>query len=151
MRKLVQIAAAMVVFAATVHSASAARADVIADRQAIMKDIGKSVGGVAPMLKGEKPFDATAALAALTRIKDDADRFDVATLFPTGSDKGDTEASPKIWQNTADFTKHVEKFRTDAAAAVAANPQNVDELKTAFQQVSANCGACHQAYRIKKN
>jgi cytochrome c556 len=89
-----------------------AQADAIADRQAIMKDLGRSVGAIAPVVKGEKPFDAAAVLTAL---------------------------------------KHVEKFRTDAAAAVAAEPQDVDALKTAFQQVAANCGSCHQAFRVKKN
>lgn len=128
-----------------------AHADAIADRQALMKDIGKSVGAIAPMIKGEKPFDAAVALAALEKIDADAKKIDVATLFPAGSDKGDTEASPKIWEDTADFTKHVDKFKADAAAAAASKPETLDALKVAFQQVSANCGACHQPYRIKKN
>ncbi|PWL19054.1 cytochrome C [Falsochrobactrum shanghaiense] len=132
-------------------AAGAAHADAIADRQAIMKDMGRSVGTIAPMIKGAKPFDATAALAALETLSADAQKFDVDTLFPAGTDQGDTEASPKIWEDRDDFVKHVEKFRTDAAAAVAANPQDLDALKPAFQQVAANCGSCHQAYRIKKN
>ena len=132
-------------------AAGAAHADAIADRQAIMKDMGRSVGTIAPMIKGAKPFDAAAALAALETLSADAQKFDVDTLFPAGTDQGDTEASPKIWEDRDDFVKHVEKFRTDAAAAVAANPQDLDALKPAFQQVAANCGSCHQAYRIKKN
>lgn len=129
----------------------AAHADVIADRQAIMKDMGRSVGQLAPMVKGEKPFDAVAALAALEKIDADAKKFDVDTLFPEGSDKGDTEASAKIWENKEDFVKHVEKFSADAAAAVAAKPADLDALKPVFQQVAANCGSCHQVYREKKN
>ncbi|WP_343313880.1 cytochrome c [Brucella sp. BE17] len=128
-----------------------AQADVIADRQAIMKDIGRSVGTIAPMVKGEKPFDADAALAALEKIEADAKKLDVDALFPEGSDKGDTEASPKIWEDKDEFTKHVEKFRTDASTAAAAKPQDLDALKLAFQQVAPNCGSCHQAFRIKKN
>lgn len=132
-------------------SAGMAHADAIADRQAIMKDMGRSVGQLAPMVKGDKPFDAVAALAALTKIDEDAKKFDVDTLFPVGSDQGDTEASPKIWENKEDFVKHVEKFRVDAAAALAAKPADLDALKPVFQQVAANCGSCHQAYRVKKN
>lgn len=132
-------------------TAGVAHADVIADRQAIMKDMGRSVGQLAPMVKGDKPFDAVAALAALEKIDADAKKLDVDTLFPAGSDQGDTEASPKIWENKADFVKHAEKFRADAAAALAAKPQDLDALKSAFQQVASNCGSCHQVYRVKKN
>lgn len=126
-------------------------ADVIADRQAIMKDFGRSLGAIAPMVKGEKPFDTDAAFAALEKINTDAQKLDVDTLFPAGSDKGDTEASPKIWEDRDDFSKHVQKMQNDAAAAVAAKPQDLDSLKTAFQRVAANCGSCHEVYRIKKN
>lgn len=132
-------------------TAGVAHADAIADRQAIMKDMGRSVGQLAPMVKGDKPFDAAAVLAALEKIDADAKKFDVDTLFPAGSDQGDTEASPKIWENKEDFVKHVEKFCSDAAAALAAKPADLDALKPAFQQVAANCGSCHQAYRVKKN
>ncbi|MFD1197670.1 c-type cytochrome [Brucella gallinifaecis] len=137
--------------AALILGAGVAHADVIADRQAIMKDLGRSVGQLAPMVKGEKPFDAAVALAALEKIDADAKKFDVDSLFPVGSDQGDTEASPKIWENRQDFIGHVEKFRADAAAAVAAKPADLDALKPVFQQVAANCGSCHQAYRVKKN
>lgn len=98
--------------AVLVASIGLAQADAIADRQAIMKDLGRSVGQIAPVVKGEKPFDAAAVLAALEKIDADAKKLDVDTLFPAGSDQGDTEASPKIWENKDDFVKHVEKFRT---------------------------------------
>ena len=132
-------------------TAGVAHADAIADRQAIMKDMGRSVGQLAPMVKGDKPFDAAAALAALEKIDADAKKFDVDTLFPAGSDQGGTEASPKIWENKDNFVKHVERFRSDAAAALAAKPADLNALKLAFQQVAANYGSCHQAYRVKKN
>lgn len=128
-----------------------AHADVISERQSLMKDMGKSVGAIAPMIKGEKPFDAAVALAALEKLQADAHKMDVETLFPEGSDQGNTEASSKIWDDRDDFIKQVEKFKTDTDAAVAANPQDLDALKPAFQQVAANCGSCHQAFRVKKN
>lgn len=141
----------LTVSAAAVLLSGLAQADVIADRQVIMKDMGKSVGAVAPMVKGEKPFDAAAALAALEKLNADALKLDVDSLFPAGSDKGDTEASPKIWENKAEFVKHVEKFRADTKAAVDAKPADLDSLKPVFQKVASNCGACHQDFRIKKN
>ena len=115
-----------------------------------MKDIGKAIGTIAPIAQGKKDFDATVVLAALTKINEDAQKIDFEALYPVGSDKGDTTASPKIWEDTAGFTAAVEKFKTDAAAAVAANPQDLESFKTQFAAVQGNCGACHQSYRIKK-
>ena len=40
--------------------------------------------------------------------------------------------------------------KADTAAAVAANPQDLASFQTAFKQVTANCGACHQTFRLKK-
>ncbi|GAA0591710.1 cytochrome c [Paenochrobactrum glaciei] len=145
MRKFLMISTALALFSGIAH------ADVIEDRKAIMKDIGKSVGVMGAMMKGEAPFDSAKAIDALKTIQASADKYDPVALFPEGSDKGgDTEAAPAIWQNMEDFTAHVNKFREDAAKAATATPQDLDQLKPVFQQVAANCSACHEIYRIKK-
>ena len=131
-------------------TASAASADPIADRKALMKANGKAAGQLAAIAKGEAPFDAAAVLAALTTINDDAQKLDVALLFPAGSDKGDTTASPKIWEDMAGFQAKVDKFRTDAAAAVAAPPADVDGVKATLGVLGQNCGGCHEMFRVKK-
>lgn len=145
MRKLI-LAISAIALAST-----AAMADPIADRQALMKANGKAAGVLAPIVKGEKPFDAEAVMAALKTLEENADKLDVAKLFPAGSDKGgDTTASPKIWEATADFQAKVEKFQADTAAALAAAPKDVSELKTQFGMIGASCGGCHESFRIKK-
>jgi cytochrome c556 len=150
MKRLIAFAAAPLL-ALAVFSA-AAGADPIADRQALMKDQGKAVGSLAPIAKGEKPFDAAAVLTALTKLNDDAQKIDPAVLFPAGTETGgDTTASPKIWEDNAGFVAAVNKYKADVAAAVASKPQDLDSFKVAFGQVTQNCGACHQAFRIKKN
>lgn len=138
---------AISLFALTV---SAATADPIADRKALMKANGKAAGQLAAIAKGEAPFDAAAVLAALTTLNNDAQKLDVATLFPTGSDKGDTTASPKIWEDMAGFQAKVDKFKTDAAAALAAPPADVDGVKATLGVLGQNCGGCHEAFRVKK-
>lgn len=150
MKRLIAFAVAPLL-AMTVFSA-AAGADPIADRQAIMKDQGKTIGSIVPIAKGEKPFDAAAVLAALSRLNEDAQKIDPAALFPAGSDTGgETTASPKIWEDNAGFVAAVNKYKADAAAAAAAKPQDLDSFKLVFAQVSQNCGACHQTFRVKKN
>ncbi|MFI0847692.1 c-type cytochrome [Mesorhizobium sp. IMUNJ 23232] len=131
-------------------TASAATADPIADRQALMKANGKAAGQLAAIAKGEAPFDAAVVLAALTTINDDAQKLDVAALFPAGSDKGDTTASPKIWEDMAGFQAKADKFKTDAAAALAAPPADVDGVKATLGVLGQNCGGCHEMFRVKK-
>jgi cytochrome c556 len=149
MNRLICFAAAPLL-AIAVFTASA-NADPLADRQALMKDQGKTVGSVTPIVKGEKPFDADAVMTALKHLNEDAQKIDVAALFPAGSDQGKTTVSPKIWTDNAGFIAAVEKYKKDAAAAAAANPKDLDSFKVAFKQVTDNCGTCHQAYRIKKD
>jgi cytochrome c556 len=144
MRKL------LLAISALALAGSAASADPIADRQAIMKSNGKAAGALAPIVKGEKPFDAAVVLAALTTLNENAQKIDVAALFPPGSDKGKTAASPKIWEDMAGFQAKVDKFKADTAAAVAAPAKDLDALKVQFGMLGKNCGGCHETFRLKK-
>lgn len=128
--------------------AAAASADPIEDRQNFMQENGRLLGALTPMVEGEQPFDAAEAMAMLQAFNEHVQTFDVAALFPEGSDEGDTRASPKIWEDWAGFQAAAEKLKADAAAAVAANPQDVDALKSAVGAIGANCGSCHEAYRL---
>lgn len=134
----------------TAMATTASYADPYADRSAIMKAIGKAVGSVAPIAKGEAPFDAAAVAAALTEISAQAAKIDVATQYPEGSNTGESTAAPKIWEDMAGFTAAVDKFKADAAAAAASNPADLAAFQAQFGKVTENCGACHQVYRIKK-
>ena len=144
MRKLV-IAISMLALAG-----SAAFADPILDRQALMKERGKIVGGLSKVVKGEDPFDAAAVLTALQALQANAEKIDVDALFPAGSDTGDTTASPKIWEDMAGFKAANAKYLADVKAATAAAPADIDTLKTEFGVIASNCGTCHQTYRVKK-
>ncbi|MDF2388509.1 cytochrome c [Nostoc ellipsosporum NOK] len=144
MRKLV-IAISML--AVTV---SAAFADPILERQALMKERGKLVGGLSKVVKGEDPFDAAAVLTQLQALQANAEKFDVEALFPKGSDSGDTTAAPKIWEDMAGFKAAEDKYLADVKAAVAAAPADVDALKAQIGVLGSDCGTCHQGYRVKK-
>lgn len=140
----------LAVFSALFMLTTAASASPIEDRQALMKDIGRSMGVLGPVMKGDKPFEAEAVQAALDRLKADALKMDAGTLFPKGSESGDTAASPKIWEDAAGFQADIDHFRTATAAAADAKPQDVDALRVSMKDVGASCGTCHQAFRIKK-
>jgi cytochrome c556 len=144
MRKLV-LAISMLALAG-----SAALADPILDRQALMKERGKIAGGLSNVVQGSEPFDAASVLAALQALQVNAEKLDVEALFPAGSDAGDTTASPKIWQDMTGFKATEDKFLADVKAAVEAAPADADALKAQFNAIGSDCGTCHQTYRVKK-
>jgi cytochrome c556 len=143
------IAAAMLVSCLTAATVVVAADDPIMVRQGLMKQIGGSVGALSGIAKGDKPFDAAVVSKALTTIRDNAKAF--PDQFPTGSETGmDTAASPKIWENKADFTAKSIKLSDDAAVVLAAMPTDQAGVATAMKTIGGECGVCHQAYRVKK-
>ena len=133
-----------------VTGAAIAGADPIKARQHLMeetRDGAKVIGG---MLKGEKPFDAEAAMAALKTWKKTA--TEAGDLFPEGSESGhDTEAKSTIWSDRAGFNEKMAIFNTEVDAAIAANPESLDALKAAAGPVFKSCKGCHDGYRIEKS
>lgn len=122
-----------------------AQSDVIKQRKAVMSAVGDQtkIGGA--ILKGEQPYDPAKA-AAIFKAYTDASTFN--TLFPDGSDKGDTKAAPAIWSDRAGFDAQMAKFN---AAVQQGLPQIGTEagFKTAFQTVAATCRTCHSTYQAR--
>lgn len=149
MSKLKLFAVAAVVAIAFGATAVVAQQDPIATRQALMKDNGKAAGALAKMVKGEAPFDLATAKNALATFERAAVKM--PDLFPpTSKTGGDTTASPKIWEDMADFKARFVTFGADVKAAQA-SVKDLDSLKAAFGALGKNCGGCHQTYRIKKS
>jgi len=110
------------------------------------KEAAKVVGG---MLKGEVAFDADAAMVSLKSWAEISGTF--GDLFPEGTETGyDTEAKKEIWSDREGFDAKLKEFNETANAAVAANPQSLDELKAAAGPVFKNCKSCHESYRVEK-
>jgi cytochrome c556 len=72
------------------------------------------------------------------------------TLFPAGSDKGNTKAAPTVWSDQAGFQKAAMQLTTTAEAlASAAKSGDATAVAAAFKEVGEACGACHKEYRLK--
>jgi cytochrome c556 len=72
------------------------------------------------------------------------------SLFPAGSDKGDTKALPEIWSNPAGFKKAADDFSAASLKlADAAKAGDADAVAAATKVVGDACGACHKAFRAK--
>jgi cytochrome c556 len=132
-------------------AASAASADPISDRQALMKERGKAIGMLSKMVKGEQAFDAAEAQSALQTLQSNAEKFDADALFPAGTDTGgETTVSPKVWEDMAGFKAAEDKYLANVKAANAAAPADLDALKTQLGVVGNDCASCHKEFRIKK-
>ncbi|TCR93307.1 cytochrome c [Rhizobium sp. BK376] len=142
------------IVAATVFAGVAFGSVVAADgthdsRIAMMKKIGGAAGTLGAVAKGTKPYDADAVKAALTTIAETAKAF--PDQFGPNSDKTDPEVNPKLWDNMDDFKAKAAKLSTDAETALATLPADQAGVGEALKTLGADCGACHQAYRITKN
>lgn len=134
---------------AIVTTTAVAADDPIKARQELMKSVVKATKLSGQMVKGEIPFDSSAASNAMQTIAGVPDKY--VTLFPAGSEKGgETEASPKIWEDMAGFKAEAEKLKMSAKKGVEAAGKGAAEFKAAFGEMVKSCKSCHQDYRIKK-
>jgi len=74
----------------------------------------------------------------------------IPSLFPAGSDKGETKALPVVWSDSAGFQKAAmtlsaagEKLESAAKAG------DATLVAAAFKEVGEACGGCHKTYRAK--
>lgn len=118
------------------------------NREAAMKKIGGAMGGLAAIAKGEKDYDAEVVKTSLTTIKETITVF--PTYFPPGSENDDKAASPKIWENKADFEARAAKLASDADALLAQLPADKAAVGAAMGTLGKNCADCHQSYRLKE-
>jgi cytochrome c556 len=72
------------------------------------------------------------------------------TLFPAGTDKGDTKAAPAIWTDQAGFQKDAEALSAAGGKlAVAAKAGDETAVAAAYKEIGEACGACHKDFRLK--
>ena len=141
------------VIAAALIAAAAAQAEepenYIKYRQAVMKAIGGHAGAAGQIVRGKvSPEGALAmhadALAALNA--------DISSLFPEGSDFGETRAKEEIWSDRAAFDKAAGDAKTATAAfAAAVAAGDKEKIGAAYRDVGESCKTCHKQFREKKN
>jgi cytochrome c556 len=138
----------LAVMAFTVAATGFAFADdkIIQLRQQIMKANGAAAGVAFGMAKGDIPFDATVAAAAVGSIAGNNNVF--FELFPAGTETGaNTRALAAIWSDPDGF-KAVSVKTVDAAnAAAAAAAEGQEAFGASLQALGAACGECHENYR----
>ena len=122
--------------------------DPIHERHELMEGVGDAAKPIGQMLKGEREFDAAVVMASFETFDEASARF--GELFPPGSETGqDTEAAPAIWEDRAGFEEALAAWAEAVDAAIAANPQTLDETKPVAGEIFNTCKGCHDDYRIE--
>ena len=118
-------------------------------RQNLMKDIGRSMGALGAIAKGEAAYDAAVVQTSLETISTSAKAF--PDQFPAGTETGmESDAAPAIWENMDDFRAKSDKLGAEADTLLAAMPADQAGVGAAMRTLGGTCGDCHQTYRLKR-
>lgn len=143
----------LLTFVASTLFASAAQAhnfedakDAIEYRQSAFSLIAYNFGDMGAMMKGKKPFEAETFAMRATNVA--ALSMLPIEGFIEGSDKGDTEALAKVWQDKTDFNAKMKAFQENAAIlATVAQQGDQTAIKEAFMNTGKSCKGCHDVYK----
>jgi len=101
-------------------------------------------------INGILEANGSAAEVAAEATKINAKAMEIATLFPAGSDQGDTKAKPEIWQNPDDFSTKLKALQDESAMLVtAAGGGDMAAVKAQYEKLGGTCGGCHKVYKNK--
>ena len=111
-----------------------------------MKSVGGQMSSVVAIMKGnvfsENLGTHIAALAQMAEI--------VPTVFPEGSGFTKSEALPKIWEQPAEFKKHMDDFVAAARKLGSVGPAgDMAAIGPAVQALGKTCKGCHDDFRKK--
>lgn len=142
MRKLMAGAVAVALLAST--GVAFAQGDAIAQRKEGFKQTRANLGAIKKVIDDNAA--PAGAVAPAKGIIAHAER--IPSLFPKGSDAGETAAKPDIWSDWAGFemaAKNLGAAATKVAAAGEAG--DAAALKVAFGELGGTCAACHNKFR----
>jgi cytochrome c556 len=105
------------------------------------------------MVKGEKPFDASKADQMIANLIATSRKIPATfTENIKGKSSPDSRyaASPKVWENKADFDARAAKLQS-VLEENRSKVQTLDGLKAAYPAINGACNACHETYRSRKS
>ncbi|OOG28134.1 cytochrome C [Thioalkalivibrio denitrificans] len=114
-------------------------------RQGAMRAIGGNMASLAAVIvDGVEDYRDNLALHA--RFIVDMSR-DIPGLFPEGTDFGETNALPAIWENWERYEQLSEDTHQAAVRLLEAIEAGEANLGPRFREVGQSCTACHDDFR----
>ncbi len=148
-RKITAAVAALLVSSGFTYSALAQTTpeDALDYRKAVMTSLRGHIGAASMIVRGLVSNDGY--LEGHARGLDSAAR-ELHRVFQEGSDVGETEALPAIWEDAEGFAEAIAAMETATAAFVeAAESGDGEAIGAAFRNVGMGCRGCHDNYRVQ--
>lgn len=147
MKRTLIVVGALVVGAGAVM----AQQEVAVQQDNLMRSQAKSLYTVImKMTKGDIPYDQKAVDEAIANLEVDVAK--IAKTFEVNPKQDVVNAtygaSPKVWQNKADFDSKIPPVQK-AIADVKGKITNLASLKSAYTVINDRCTDCHETYRLK--
>ena len=132
-------------------SAVMAQQEIAVQQDNLMRSQAKSLYDVIQkMSKGNIPYNQKAVDQALADLEQSVAK--IAKTFEVNPKQDVVNASygasPKVWQNKADFDSKIPPVQK-AIAEVKGKVHNVATLKAAYTSINDRCTDCHETYRLK--
>jgi len=119
--------------------------DVIKYRRNVMKANGAHEAAIRAILQGK--VDYKNQLADHAKALENINK-DIPSIFPKGSDSGETKALPAIWDNRAEFEKRAGDAKQKSADfAKAAMTGDTQAVAAKFKELGEACKSCHKDFR----
>ena len=121
---------------------------IINYRKNVMKTNAGHMGAIMDILKNHLPLQAHFADHAKSISQNSKMTL---SMFPKGSDLGDTKAKPSIWKNWSKFEAATKDFVRESAKLVKVAESG--DIKTFVKQVRVTgktCGGCHKHFRERE-
>lgn len=120
---------------------------IVKERMDAMKSLKEDMKAISDMFRGRMPYKSDEVTWRADRIK--AHGRDFERLFPSGSNSGPSEASPRIWSEWSRFMGQSADM-TAAARRLMEAARKEAAARTAFGALGQTCRACHDDYRLEK-
>lgn len=148
MKAVIIASAAVTLFAASAmaHKMSLdSAAEAIAYRQAAFSLLAANFGDLAARVQGKKPFDAAIVASRVSNVSALA-QMPWEAFAVAGSDQGETDALPAVWQKAGQFDAARSQF-LKAVAQLQAAGSDQKALAAAVGAVGKSCKACHNDFK----
>jgi cytochrome c556 len=121
--------------------------DALDYRKAVMTAMRGHIGAASMIARGL--VDDDGHLVGHARGLADGAR-EMERIFQEGSNVGESEALPLIWEEPEAFAEAVSKLQEATAAFLAAAESGDGEaIGAAFRNVGMSCRGCHDRYRVQ--
>ena len=121
---------------------------VILERMSLMEDFGASMQVMSDMFKARTPYDPEALAQRSATLSSLSKR--IPRLFPSGSNRKPSEATPAIWRDWQEFEQLMRDLAVQSnLLAEQASTLSPKDARRQFARVAKTCTACHKKFRLK--